>query len=106
MNNVKQQELGNELQSSQHLRLQCVSCLLPDTATVALPPAQVQLKKSIAGIRSRVGRAPSPAAVGFELARKQFNRRFVALLTSGTLVPTYKKAARGRPFHLNAEITT
>ncbi len=34
MNNVKLQELGNELQSSQHLRLQCVSCKLLDIATV------------------------------------------------------------------------
>jgi phage FluMu protein Com len=58
MNNVKQQELGNELQSSQHLRLQCVRCKVLDVATVPFRAAEVQLKKSITSIR--VGGASIP----------------------------------------------
>jgi hypothetical protein len=45
MNNVKGQGLGNELQSSQRLRLQSVSCKLLHIATVAAAGGEVQLKK-------------------------------------------------------------
>jgi hypothetical protein len=50
MNNVKQQELGNELQSSQHLRLQSASCKLLDSPTVPVGASNVQFKKRIGGI--------------------------------------------------------
>ena len=50
MNNGKRQELGNELQSSQHLRLQSASCKLLDVATVPVAEFKVQRKKSIGGI--------------------------------------------------------
>ena len=50
MNRVKRQESGNELQSSQRLGLQSASCKLLNTATVPVPAAEVQLKKSIGGI--------------------------------------------------------
>jgi hypothetical protein len=45
MNNVKRQELGNELQSSQHLRLQSASCKLLDVVTVPVRVGKVQFKK-------------------------------------------------------------
>jgi hypothetical protein len=47
---VKRQELGNELQSSQHLRLQSASRKLLDIATVPAPSGKVQFKKCIDGI--------------------------------------------------------
>ena len=47
---MKRQELGNELQSSQHLRLQSASCKLLDIATVPAGNSKVQRKKPIAGI--------------------------------------------------------
>jgi hypothetical protein len=50
MNNVKRQELGDELQSSQHLRLQSASCKLLHIATVPVEGGKVQLKKPIYGI--------------------------------------------------------
>jgi hypothetical protein len=50
MNSVKRQELGNELQSSQHLRLQFASRKLLDIATVPARCGKVQRKKPIAGI--------------------------------------------------------
>ncbi len=50
MNNVKQQELGNELQSSRHLHLQSASRRLLDIATVPALPGKVQRKKAIAAI--------------------------------------------------------
>ena len=52
MNNVRQQELGNELQSSQHLRLQPASRKLLDIATVPAGSGKVQRKKPIAIIRA------------------------------------------------------
>lgn len=45
MNNVKRRELGNELQSSQHPRLQSASCKLLDIATVTVGVGNVQFKK-------------------------------------------------------------
>jgi hypothetical protein len=48
MNNVRRQELGNELQSSQHLRLQSASRKLLDTPTVPAGSGKVQRKKPIA----------------------------------------------------------
>jgi hypothetical protein len=45
MNNVKRQELGNELQSSQHLRLQSASRKLLNVATVPVGAGNVQFKK-------------------------------------------------------------
>jgi len=48
--NVKRQELGNELRSSQHLGLQSVSSTQLDIPTVPAHGAEVQFKKSIAGI--------------------------------------------------------
>jgi len=48
--NVKRQELGNELRSSQHLGLQSVSSTQLDVATVPSHGAEVQFKKSIGGI--------------------------------------------------------
>jgi hypothetical protein len=50
MKNVKRQELGNELQSSQHLRLQSASCKLLDIPTVPVRDGKVQLKKPIGRI--------------------------------------------------------
>jgi hypothetical protein len=50
MNSVKRQELGSELQSSQHPRLQSASCKLPDFATVPARGGTVQRKKPIAVI--------------------------------------------------------
>jgi hypothetical protein len=47
---MKRQELGNELQSSQHLRLQSASRKLLDIATVPAPSGKVQFKKCIDGI--------------------------------------------------------
>ncbi len=52
MNNVKRQELGNELQSSQHLHLQSVSHRLLDIATVPARAGEVQFKKSIVSIHA------------------------------------------------------
>ena len=52
MNSVKRQELGNELQSSQHLRLQSASYKLLDIATVPAGDPEVQRKKPIATIRA------------------------------------------------------
>jgi hypothetical protein len=51
MNNVKRQELGNELQSSQHPRLQSAWCKLLDIATVPAGAGEVQRKKRIATIQ-------------------------------------------------------
>jgi hypothetical protein len=48
MNSVKRQELGNELQSSQHPRLQSASCKLLNIATVPAGRGNVQRKKPIA----------------------------------------------------------
>jgi hypothetical protein len=65
MNNVRQQELGNELQSSQHLRLQSASRKLLDIATVPAGSGKVQRKKPIAIIGTddflRVIRAVIPS---------------------------------------------
>jgi len=52
MNNVRRQELGNELQSSQHLRLQSASRKLLDIATVPARSGKVQRKKPIPVIRT------------------------------------------------------
>jgi hypothetical protein len=52
MNNVRRQELGNELQSSQHLRLQSASRKLLDIATVAARSGKVQREKPIPVIRA------------------------------------------------------
>src|SRR5438552_9159758 len=58
MNRVKRQESGNELQSSQRLGLQSASCKLLNTATVPVPAAEVQLKKSIGGILKKRNMTP------------------------------------------------
>jgi hypothetical protein len=47
MNNVKRQELGDELQSSQHPRLQSASCKLLDIASMPAGAGKVQRKKPI-----------------------------------------------------------
>ena len=52
MNNVRRQELGNELQSSQHLRLQSASRKLLDIPTLPAGSGKVQRKKPIAGIKA------------------------------------------------------
>ena len=74
MNSVKRQELGNELQSSQHLRLQSASCKLLDNATVPARSGKVQRKKPIPVIRTgdflRIGRAVSRAVTRLGLSSR------------------------------------
>ena len=87
MNNVKQQELGNELQSSQHLRLRSASCKLLDIATVPVPVAKVQFKKSIAGISKTLMRGHCRALLEGTAGG---SRPYV-------VIAERKKAARRRP---------
>ena len=69
MNSVRRQELGNELQSSQHLRLQSASRKLLNIATVPARSGKVQRKKPIASIERATPFASSELS-GLELSSR------------------------------------
>jgi hypothetical protein len=73
MNSVRRQELGNELQSSQHLRLQSASHKLLYDATVPARSGKVQRKKPIPVIRTdflRIVRAVTRAVTRLGLSSR------------------------------------